>query len=198
MSDFLIAYIASLEHLPFVVLFLLLAFSGYLVPVPEEVVLLIAGYLGSVGALSMLPVVIVCFSGILAGDIILYELARHGSGRVAFLRERLEHSEYLRRHPHFEVRLGRSIFLMRFIIGLRFFGPVVAGSHHVSRRFFLTYDVPAILIYVPIFVFLGYHSYDQILPYFADTETLRHALFFVGLVLFSISIYRLAKRKLAV
>ena len=52
---------------------------------------------------------------------------------------------------------GKTIFLLRFIIGLRFLSPLTAGSMHIKWEKFALYDFIAVLIFAPIFILLGFH-----------------------------------------
>jgi membrane protein DedA with SNARE-associated domain len=198
MTDTIIAYVASLDQWPYVALGLLLMFSGYLVPIPEEILLLISGYLASVGAIGIPITIVVSYIAIFIGDFILFEITRHGSSRVTVVKERLSRMPVVQKMLASPRHTGRAIFILRFIIGLRFLGAIIACTNNVSRSFFMFYDGLALLIYVPLFVFLGYRSYDSILLVVTEIESVRHGLFIAGLVVVAFFIFRYVHRKLRI
>jgi len=101
------------------------------VPLPGETILIAAGALVHRGVLDFGDTLFLGIFGAVVGDQIGYWIGRFGGrpfvlrwGRYAFITpERLGHAEaFFARHG------GSAVFLARFIMGLRVFGALVAGT----------------------------------------------------------------------
>ena len=142
---------------PAIFFFALLGNAG--VPVPEESILLVAGYLAWRGQLHLPLVVAVGIVSAALGDNLGYWFARR-YGRAAL--ERYGHhifitSERLDAVQGFFLRWGAwAVFLARFVPGLRAWAGPIAG---VAGMRFLPFSIANILgacAYVPLAVGAGY------------------------------------------
>lgn len=189
--------LASLESLSYGGIFLITFFSGYLVPVPEEIVLLSLGYLGSIGVIHFGRAVIVAFLAILASDCLLFYLARHHNRYTKRLKARLETSRLGKSRLVSREHLSRTIFVLRFVVGLRFVGPVLAGSLNTRWLTFLLPDIAALLIYVPVFAFLGFHFNASFVKMVTSVEMVRHTIFIIAMVVVGLLITYFVHQKLS-
>lgn len=142
---------------------LILAFlSNVVIPVPEEIILTAMGYLSGNG-LFLYPVVMALFIvGLMLSDYVLYSLAFRGSGLVKKFIKRLEKRGLLRNEAHTRRHIKKIIFFSRFLVYLRFIGPIMSGYLRVKRKTFLMYNFLALAVYVNIFLGLGHHFHKQI------------------------------------
>jgi membrane protein DedA with SNARE-associated domain len=128
-------------------------------PVPEESVLWVAGYLVWQGGFRLPLVLFVGIVSAVAGDSLGYWVGRrYGQPVVAryglWARLTPPRLETMRR---FVQRFGPvAVFLARFIIGLRFLAGPLAGSLDLPWRSFLLANVCGALVYVPRMVGMGY------------------------------------------
>jgi membrane protein DedA with SNARE-associated domain len=128
-------------------------------PVPEEGILVFAGYLVWTGKLGLWNVLMVAISAAVIGDCLGYWFGRHYGqaairrfGHKIFITE-----ERLYRARQFVCRYGSyGVFIARFIPGLRFMAGPVAGSTGLPFAQFLAANVMGGLVYVPISVGAGY------------------------------------------
>lgn len=153
----------SLGGLSYGGIFLLAILSNIVIPIPEEIILLTIGYLTGIGIFSYPVTMAIFVVGMLFSDYILYSLSFHGSRLITRLRKRLQKQGILNHNElYLRKRIKKIIFFSRFLIYLRFIGPVVSGSLKIDRKTFLTYDGLALLIYVNIFMGLGNYFHKQI------------------------------------
>jgi membrane protein DedA with SNARE-associated domain len=94
---------------------------------------------------------------VLTGDIFLFWLSRRGSKYIDKIQKKFKEGTLLKYKNLMRDNIGITVFLLRFIIGVRLFGPILAGALKAKWITFLAYDTLALIIYVPVFVFLGYH-----------------------------------------
>jgi membrane-associated protein len=162
-------------HLIYVILFVLLLLCGLGFPMAEELVLLLGGALVASSVLHPLLMLLVHFLGVLIGDMFLFGLGRGVSSRLsrsprftAWFAHKLE-----RGRPFF-IRYGdTTVFLARFVPGLRAPTFLIAGTMQMSLWRFVSIDALASLIFVPVLCALGYFFVDQrdmIATWFRNTE----------------------------
>ncbi len=128
-------------------------------PVPEEGILLFAGYLVWSGKFSLLPVLIAGVTAAVIGDNLGYWFGRH-YGQAAI--RRFGHRIFITEARfdsarRFVDRYGSyGVFVARFIPGLRFMAGPVAGSAGLPFLRFFSINVLGGLIYVPLSIAVGY------------------------------------------
>ena len=180
-------------------IFALIVLSGYIVPIPEEVLLLTAGYLAAYTAINIYLVTVVAVLGVLIGDNFLFWLSHYkGSKIVSRLKKRIRKNELLKYERLMKAHIGKTIFMLRFIVGLRFFGPFLAGSMKTKWKTFQFYNLLAVLIYAPTVVFLGYHFHNKFLVILTELEIVRHILFALVLIALSYLITLFLRKKFLV
>lgn len=142
---------------------LILAFlSNIFIPVPEELILVAMGYLSGNG-LFVYPIVMALFiTGLMISDYALYSLAYSGSRLVKGFIKRLEKRGLLKNEAYMKRHIKKIIFFSRFLVYLRFIGPIMSGYLKVNRKTFLTHNFLALVVYVNIFLGLGHHFHKQI------------------------------------
>jgi membrane protein DedA with SNARE-associated domain len=182
MLEFLYNLFGLYGYAPHALAFVLLTIGGYLIPVPEEILLLLVGYAASAGVVDYWAMVGVGLVSVLLGDNILYWLALRGSSFVQRFRKKISERKLEGYTRLMEAHMGKALFLSRFLVGLRFLGPFLAGSMKVKWGKFQFYNFLALALYVPFFIFLGYHFHANLLPVFASIRGVRHILAVVFLV----------------
>lgn len=134
------------------------AFPG----IPEEVFILALGYLGATSNFSMVLIGIVALAGMFISDCIIFGLSRGGARFYQKIAEKLfgkDDVEKMSQSSMAKRHIYKIIFFSRFVVQVRFLGPFLAGMYQVSWRKFLFFDTLALVIYVPLALFLG--SYFQ-------------------------------------
>lgn len=162
---------------PYLTLGIALVLCGVGNPIPEDLVLMTAGYLISSAQLEHWPTMIVCYIGVIVGDLLLYMLGFHygqriiGHPRIA----RLAPPERVARIRHNFQRWGRwSIAFARFLPGLRAPTFLLAGVMHVRWQTFALLDGIGGLLSVPLFVGLGMFFGGSIETLGKDFRTFSH------------------------
>ena len=143
----------------FPVLMVALLSSGLGVPIPEDIPLLLTGFLCEQKSIPVWHWAIGCFAFVMTRDLMVFTFGRN-------LPERIVHSRlFLRIVPperqarverYFEAKGWQTVFAGRFMPGFRSVVFFVAGRSGLSYRTFLLADGIAGLISIPVLVILGY------------------------------------------
>lgn len=150
---------ALIGHWGYFAIVLLVVFGNMGVPLPEETVLVVAGYLAWRGDLHLAVVIAVGVMSAVIGDNIGYWLGRrYGQGALErHSRWMLGGARRLARIEGFVARRGAvAVFVARFVPGLRFVAGPLAGALGLPFPRFLTANLLGALAYVPIAVGAGY------------------------------------------
>jgi membrane protein DedA with SNARE-associated domain len=148
-----------IEHWGYWAIFGVVILGNLGFPVPEEGILVFAGYLVWAGRLRLLHVLAVSISAAVIGDNLGYWFGRH-YGQAAI--RRFGHKIFITEERFDKARqiVGRygsyGVFVARFIPGLRFMAGPVAGSTGFSVLRFFIANLLGGLIYVPLSVGAGY------------------------------------------
>jgi membrane protein DedA with SNARE-associated domain len=149
----------------YLVVFFGVMLEGAGVPLPGETVLIAAGVLIHRGVLDFEDTLFFGILGAVVGNQIGYWAGRFGGrafvlrwGRYAFITpERLGHAEaFFARHG------GSAVFLSRFVVGLRVFGALVAGTSRMPWVRFALYNVFGGVVWATAAVSLGYFLWASI------------------------------------
>lgn len=150
---------AFLEHWRYPAIFTAVILGNLGLPVPEETVLALGGFLAHRGELHLPTVIVVGVLAAIVGDNIGYWLG-HRYGRSTLERygrhiwvsaERLEKvSAFIGRYG------GLAVFAARFVPGARFLAGPIAGAMRMHPPTFIVANTLGALLYVPYAVGLGY------------------------------------------
>ena len=137
-------------------IFLIVILGNVGLPVPEETVLTVSGYLIWQGRLRPLPVVLIAIASAVLGDNVAYWIGRR-YGRVALTRFLKVSPERIERMQGLVLRYGMlAVFVARFVAGLRFMAGPLAGTTGLSPLRFFIANLLGALVYVPVAVGVGY------------------------------------------
>ncbi|MEZ4114355.1 MAG: VTT domain-containing protein [Candidatus Paceibacterota bacterium] len=170
--------------------FILALLSNLFIPVPEEIVLLAMGYLTGIGIFAYPIVMAVFIVGMLISDYLLYSLSKKGSRLTIKLQKRLEKRGILKNKNFVGKNINKIIFFSRFLIYLRFIGPVLSGAVGVERKRFLKLDFLALVIYVNLFLGLGNYFHKQLIIITDGVAKFKNYLLFFLAIVVSIFILR--------
>jgi membrane protein DedA with SNARE-associated domain len=175
--------IASLGGLSYFGVLILAFLSNMFIPVPEEVILVVMGYLSGNG-MFMYPLVMALFIlGLMISDYMLYSLTLKGSKLVKGFIKKLQKKGLLKNERYTKKHIKKIIFFSRFLIYLRFIGPVMSGYLKIDRKTFLTHNFLALVVYVNIFLGLGHHFHRQLEIITEGVARFKNYLFFAILVI---------------
>lgn len=145
---------------PYLVVFVILLFCGFGLPVPEDIVLFAAGLLSFYQKADVYVMLAVTFAGVMIGDCTVFTIgALYGKKlrRKPWVKRFLppERMRMVRRKLH--AQGNKVIFAARFMPGLRTPVFFTCGTLHLPFRVFFFYDGLAALISVPAIVYATYY-----------------------------------------
>jgi membrane protein DedA with SNARE-associated domain len=138
------------------------------VPVPGETTLLAGAALAQFGRLSLVWVILTAIGAAILGDNIGFLIGRR-TGRALAERHGWKiglSAKRLQQFDRFFERYGaQTVFIARFVTGLRVFGAVLAGASGLRWRSFLFYNAAGAVVWSVAIALVGYslaYSWDTI------------------------------------
>ena len=129
------------------------------VPVPGETMLLAGAALSRYGSLKLSWVILAAIAGATLGDNLGFLIGRRGGRRVieryggllGLTSSRLAHFDHF-----FDQHGAKTVFVARFISGLRVFGAILAGASRLSWSRFLVFNALGAVVWAVTFGAVGY------------------------------------------
>lgn len=161
MEAFVIHLLTHTKGIPaYLLIYAVLVACGLGIPLPEDISLVMGGFISHLGVTNLLVMMMVGFLGILTGDSLIYSAGRKvgqlygGKGffaRVVTPEKRVKVERLFAEHGQ------KIVMVARFLPGIRAVTYFTAGSAGMSYWRFIFWDGLAALVSAPVFVYLGYH-----------------------------------------
>lgn len=186
--------IKELGALSYLGIFGISLISNIFIPVPEEAVVLILGYLAGGTNFDLMILFPVVLLGLLISDIAIYLFSRRGNKLVSMFYDKVFASQLESKKEWISRHLGKVIFISRFLVQFRFLGPFFAGQNKVSFMRFLLIDLSALLIYVPLYLGLGLYFRSRIEQIIGGIGVARNIIITVLVLVVVFSLTRVFKK----
>ncbi len=195
MLDFILA---SHGVFAYILVFSLLLAGAVGIPAPEDLTLIAAGILSSLSQVHTVLMGLVCYVGILTGDLIIYRIgwiAGPSLFRKKWFRKHIstDRLQLIRSNLHsktvFTILIARHLFYIRTATFL------MCGAVRISFMRFLIIDAFAALITTPVMMGIGFafaNNYTDILSFL---DRIKLLLLLLGLATAAVVLYQYKKGK---
>ncbi len=160
-------------------------------PVPEETVMLVAGFLAGQSILDLHIVYGIAILSAVVGDCCGFLVGRTGGQRlVAHLADRFTfvRRRYDRIQVFFHTHGSKAVFMARFVAGARFLAGPMAGAAGMPFTRFLAWNVLGAIVWCTLVVTVGYllgdELYKAVMLAHAATRWIVLAAVLAGVVLY--------------
>jgi len=155
--DALLNFVIFYQNFAYIILFLGMIFEG-------EIVLLFAGILLHLGAINLIPTIILASAGLVSKSFIAYNLG-------SFIQRKFPNSRFLKYInkkidyflPDFQEKPFWSIFISKFLVGLNNFALIFSGYLKLKFRTYIKAEIFSNILWLSLILSLGYFfSYTAI------------------------------------
>lgn len=163
MEEFLLSLPDKIDGgFSYAIVFAILVACGLGVPMPEDVSLILGGYLAYLGKADLLMMMGVGLAGIIAGDSLIFFAGRRfgthvGATPKGLLARVVTPEKRAKVAGLFQKHGEKIVMIARFLPGVRAVTYFTAGSVHMKYARFILFDGLAALVSAPVFVFLGHY-----------------------------------------
>lgn len=152
-------------YMPYVVVLGLLLLSGFGLPIPEDIPLILAGYLSYHGSADPWVLFPLTFLAVVGADLMVFWLGRrygHHVPKLPLMRRFLTEKRLAKTERLLHEHGGKFMFAARFLPGLRAPAIFTAGNFKLPYWKFLLYDGGAALLSVPLILGLAYYFAEHL------------------------------------
>lgn len=184
-------------HFSYAGIFLWFAFFEQLTPIPEEVSLMLIGYLSVHAGLNPWASGVSAIVGLTTADIGIYWLALHGSKFIKKINIKQESAlttrirDRMLRHP------VRTIILLALLPKFRFVSPVVAAGSGISLKIYFPANMIATLAYSIGYMLAGIFFHARLHEWMEKFERIQHTIFILLMAVISLMISIVLRRTMA-
>ena len=178
-------------------LFFAQAFGIFGLPIPDELLLTVAGALAASGRLNPFSTFAAAVCGCLTGITLSYVVGR-SIGLAELSARFLGHHEAIERAQHWFRRFGGWLLTFGYFIpGVRHVTAILAGSSGFDYRTFAAYTYPGGVLWCAVFLGLGYFAGDRWRQVYhvARTHSPRVALIIAGAIVAYATVRVVAERR---
>ncbi len=169
----------------------ILVACGLGVPLPEDISLILGGFLAHKGAASLPVMMVVGFAGILVGDSLIFfagrrlgaKLGKNPGASGGFFARIVTPEKRAKVEGLFAKHGQKIVCIARFMPGVRAVTYFTAGSVGMSYWRFIFWDGLAALLSAPVFVWLGFYfggELDLLISKFKEGQYIVMAVLAVG------------------
>lgn len=188
--------IASLGAMSYVGIFGMSLLANIVIPIPEEIVVLAIGYVVGMGGLNAYYVIPIIILGLFISDQVLYFAARANNRIITTFYNKLFANRLKSKHDWMVNNIDKVIFYSRFMMHLRFLGPYLAGQNKTPWRKFITYELAALVVYVPLTILIGSYFHSRIKMLIDGVSVIRNIILIIIVILIVVSIVKFVYKKI--
>jgi membrane protein DedA with SNARE-associated domain len=181
----------------YVALLLMLLGGAIGLPIPEDLPLILAGVLAHAGRVNVELVALVCYVGVVVGDVAIFAIGRWLGPSLfqkRWFRSRFPASKIRRLRVNLERRSFLMILVARHLFYLRTATFLTCGAVRMSPYRFIAADALAALISLPLMIGIGYFAAEHVNALLEGVHNAKHIVALIGLVMIVALIYRRLRR----
>jgi membrane protein DedA with SNARE-associated domain len=183
-----------IQHFGYIGIYLWFISFDQITPFPEEISLLIVGYLSALGVFNPVLAGACSLLGFFTIDSIYFFLAKKGSSWIKKKTKGL--SKLMQRYRNkIKQHSLKAFFILCFIPRMRLFAPVLAGSSDYSYKRFFLLDASALIVFTALYTSLGLIFYKSLRRLISKVNGLQNIIFFGGITMVAIVIIVLVIRR---
>lgn len=203
MDSWLTQLAATAPYAPYLVLVLIMILTGLGLPLPEDLPIILGGYLAAtMASVDPTTMLVALFISLMGSDAIVFWMGRrygHHVPKLPLLRRYLTDKRLAKAEKLLHKHGGKFVFVARFLPGLRTPALLTAGTFKLPYWKLLLYDGSAALISVPTVFLLAYifsGEIDQVRKWIQEGQLAVIGVIFL-IVALIVAVKMLFKRKLA-
>ena len=176
-----------IQHFGYLGIYIWFISFDQITPFPEEISLLIVGYLSALGIFNPILAGACSLLGFFTIDAIYFSLSKKGSQWIRKKTKGLS-SLMQRYRERIKNHSFKAFFILCFIPRMRLFAPILAGSSDYSYKKFFLLDGSALAVFTAIYVSLGFFFYKSLHRLISKVNGLQNIIFFVGIAMVAVVI----------
>jgi membrane protein DedA with SNARE-associated domain len=165
-------------------------------PIPEEISLLLIGYLCANGIFNPFLAGAIALAGMVSVDILYYHLSKTGS-RLIKRKSKEKTSGFV---AHYKKKLRehtpKTLIILCFIPRMRMWGPILAGSLKIPFKKFFLFDGMGLFLFTIVYISLGFIFHQSLGSFMKKLKGWENIIFIGAIILLGIIIVVVIRKRL--
>ncbi len=182
----------------YIFLFLSLLAGAFGLPIPEDIPLMAAGVLLHEHQAKVLPTFIICYVGILLGDLFIYFMGRFFGPtlcRTKWFQKKIRKIGLKKVRSKLENRSLLTIFIARHLFWIRTATFLICGIVRIKPIKFIVADAIAAAISIPIMMSLGFFFFARLEDILGHVKKAENFIFISIIVIIVLAlVYKLTRK----
>jgi membrane protein DedA with SNARE-associated domain len=184
-----------IERFGYIGIFIWFVTFDQFTPFPEEISLLIIGYLIAHHIFHPVLAGVFCLLGFICVDTIYYLLSKTGSKLIKRKSQRSRSSFVASYRKKLEENMPKTLVILCFIPRMRMWSPILAGSMKLPFKKFLLFDTLGLCLFTTVYLLLGIVFHKSLSTVMAKIKGLQNITFFSAALVIAIVIIILVKKR---
>src|SRR5438876_3948816 len=182
-------------HYGYIGIYIFFVTVDQVAPIPEEVTLIVIGYLASLGFLNPFIAGIFCIAAFFTIDAIYFYLTKTGSRLVKKMKQGAEKPALRNYKSKLHKHMFKTILILSFLPRVRLLTPVIVALTELHFKKFVVYSMLSLALFCAVYISLGYAFSKSIETLLQGTGALTHYLFIGAMVALTIALSIIVSRK---
>jgi len=189
-------FIEFIQRFGYIGIFIWFITFDQISPIPEEISLLIVGYLCAHNAFHPVLAGLVCLAGFVTADIAYYYLFKTGSRLFKKKSGRSNTSWVARYKVKLKNNMPKTIATLNFIPRMRMWAPILSGSMKLPFKRFILFDSISLTIFTVLYLSLGIIFNNSLSAVMEKMKGLQNIIFFGAVIIAAIVIIMVERKKI--
>jgi membrane protein DedA with SNARE-associated domain len=168
---------------------------SYVFPLPEAIFLLLVGFVAKMTGMNLFLAIGISTVGIIFGDNILFRLSSLGNKYVEKFNRKMRKHKLIKYEHLVTDHVAFSVYFLKFVAGVRFFGPVILGSLGAEWKKFFVHNAVASFLQTALLVTLGFYLHKKIAVTAAAVEIFKNIMLLCSTIIVGVMLTIFSKRK---
>ncbi len=152
-----------------------------IVPVPEEITLIVIGYLSSQGFISPILAGIFSIAAFITVDTAYFMLTLSGNKLIKKVTSKANSNKVNKYKTKLKNHTFKTLLILSFIPRMRLFGPVFVALLKIPYRKFILYDITSLALFTSVYISLGIFFHKSLSSVISKTQSLTNIIFFAAI-----------------
>jgi len=181
-------------HFGYIGIFIWFITVDQLAPLPEEITLILIGYLSAHGLLNPVFAGVFSVAAFVTVDMVYFHLTKSGNKIIGKLTGKLDNKKVKQYGEKLKRNMFKTLLILCFIPRMRLFGPVFVALSGLRARKFLVYDIISLSIFTSVYISIGIIFHTSLSALIKNVEKYQNVAF-AGILILMIIVTVLIMRK---
>lgn len=183
-----------IQHFGYIGIFIWFITFDQLTPLPEEISLLVIGYLSAHHVFNPVLAGIFSIAGFLTIDIAYYFLAKGGS-KLLENKVKKPKSRFINSFKDkLRDNMPKTLLILCFIPRMRLWAPIMIGSMKLPFKKFLLFDVIGLSLFTTVYLSLGVVYHASVSTAIGKINGYQHIIVLAAVVIMTMIIFLIARK----